>query len=72
MATYKAFNSSSLTTLTNHMKATRKTANANSSAVAELEGDFQTLVQQVASCVTELDEVKADLASFGVCSATVE
>lgn len=69
---YKVFNNSSLTALTNHMKSTKRTADASSSAVAELEGDFQTLVQQVASCVTELDEVKADLASFGVCEATVE
>ena len=69
---YKAFDNGGLTALTNHMKSTKRAADASSSAVAELEGDFQTLVQQVASCVTELDEVKVDLASFGVCSATVE
>ena len=39
---------------------------------AEMGEDFQELVQQVADCLTELDEVKADLAGFGVCEATVE
>ena len=69
---YKAFDDSGLTALTDHMKATKQTADASSSAVAELEGDFQVLVQQVSDCMTELDDVKADLASFGVCEATVE
>ena len=69
---YKAFDSGGLTALANHIKSTKRAADASSSAVAEMEEDFQTLVQQVASCVAELDEVKADLASFGVCSATVE
>ena len=69
---YKAFDQSGLTALTSHIKSTKQSADASSSAVAELEGDFQMLVQQVAECVTELDEVKADLSSFGVCIATVE
>jgi phage shock protein A len=69
---YKAFDQSGLTALTSHIKSTKQTADASSSAVAELEGDFQTLVQQVANCLTELDDVKADIAGFGVCNATVE
>lgn len=69
---YKAFDDSGLTALTNHMKSTKQTADESSSAVAELEDDFQVLVQQVADCLTELDDVKADLAGFGVCEATVE
>ena len=69
---YKAFDNSGLTALTAHIKSTKRAADASSSAVAELEGDFQELVQQVANCLVELDEVKADLASFGVCEATVE
>lgn len=69
---YKAFDYSSLTALTEHMKSTKQTADASSSAVAELETDFQELVQQLADCLTEIDNVKADLAGFGVCEATVE
>lgn len=69
---YKTFDTGGLTALTAHMKTTKQTADANSSAVAELEGDFQELVQQLAACLAELDEVKADLAGFGVCEATVE
>lgn len=69
---YKAFDNSGLTALTNHMKSTKQTADESSSAVAELGEDFQVLVQQVADCLTELDDVKADLAGFGVCEATVE
>ena len=69
---FKAFDESGLKALVNHIKSTKQTADASSSAVAEMEDDFQTLVQQVASCLTELDEVKADLAGFGVCEATVE
>lgn len=69
---YKAFDQSGLTALANHIKSTKQTADASSSAVAEMGEDFQELVQQVAGCLTELDEVKADLANFGVCDASVE
>ncbi len=69
---YKAFDTGGLAALTNHMKSTKRMADASSSAVAELEGDFQELVQQLAACLNELDAVKADLAGFGVCDATVE
>lgn len=69
---YRVFDAGGLTALTNHMKTTKRTADASSSAVAELEDDFQVLVQQVAACLSELNDVKADLAGFGVCQATVE
>ena len=69
---YKAFDNGGLTALANHIKSTKQAADASSSAVAEMGEDFQELVQQVADCLTELDEVKADLAGFGVCEATVE
>lgn len=69
---YRVFDAGGLSALTNHMKSTKQTADANSSAVAELEDDFQALVQQLADCLVELNEVKADLAGFGVCEATVE
>ena len=69
---YKAFDDSGLAALANHIKTTKKAADASSSAVTELEGDFQELVQQLSACLTELDAVKADLAGFGVCDATVE
>ena len=69
---YKAFDQSGLTALANQIKSTKQTADASSSAVAEMGEDFQELVQQVAGCLTELDEVKADLANFGVCDASVE
>ena len=69
---YKAFDDRGLSALTNHMKNTKKAADASSSAVSELEGDFQELVQQLAACLVELDAVKADLAGFGVLEATIE
>ena len=69
---YRVFDAGGLSALTAHMKSTKQTADESSSAVAELEGDFQELVQQLAACLTELDAVKADLAGFGVCEATVE
>ena len=69
---YKAFDNGGLTALANQIKSTKQAADASSSAVAEMGEDFQELVQQVADCLTELDEVKADLAGFGVCEATVE
>ena len=43
---YKTFDDSGLTALTNHMKTTKRTADESSSAVSELEGDFQELVQR--------------------------
>lgn len=69
---YKAFDAGGLAALANQIKSTKQTADASSSAVAEMGEDFQELVQQVANCLTELDEVKADLAAFGVCEASVE
>ena len=69
---YKAFDAGGLAALANQIKSTKQTADASSSAVAEMGEDFQELVQQVANCITELDEVKADLSAFGVCDASVE
>ena len=69
---YRVFDAGGLSALTNHLKTTKQTADASSSAVAELEDDFRVLVQQVADCLSELNDVKADLAGFGVCEATVE
>ena len=69
---YKAFDDKGLAALANHIKTIKKAADASSSAVSELEDDFQTLVQQLADCLNELNAVKADLAGFGICEATVE
>ena len=76
---YKTFDDSGLTALTNHMKTTKRTADESSSAVSELEGDFQELVQQFAvvatevdTCLSELDALKANRADFGVYDATIE
>ena len=69
---YRVFDAGGLSALTNHLKSTKQTAEASSSAVAELEDDFQVLVQQVAACLEELNAVKADRAGLGVCEATVE
>ena len=69
---YRVFDAGGLSALTNHLKSTKQSADASSSAVAELEDDFQVLVQQVAACLEELNAVKADRAGFGVCEATVE
>lgn len=76
---YKTFDNSGLTALTNYLKNAKKTADESSSAVSELEGDFQVLVQQVGEittevdgCLTELENVKANWAAFGLCEATVE
>lgn len=68
----KAFDDSGLRALANHIKTTKQAADASSSAVSELEDDFQELVQQLAACLEELDAVKADIVGFGVYEATVE
>jgi hypothetical protein len=54
------------------MKSTKQTAEASSSALAELGDDFQVLVGQVAECLAELDAMKADRTGFGVLEASVE
>ena len=69
---YRVFDDGGLSALATHIKSAKQLADESSSAVAELEGDFQALVQQLADCLNELDAVKADLAGFGVCEATVE
>ena len=69
---YRVFDAGGLSALTNHLKSTKQSADASSSAVAELEDDFQVLVQQVAACLEELNAVKADRAGLGVYDATVE
>jgi len=69
---YRVFDAGGLSALTNHLKSTKQSADASSSAIAELEDDFQVLVQQVAECLEELNAVKADRVGFGVCEATVE
>ena len=69
---YRVFDAGGLSALTNHLKSTKQSAEASSSALAELEDYFQVLVQQVAACLEELNAVKADRAGLGVCEATVE
>ena len=69
---YRVFDAGGLSALTNHLKSTKQAADASSSALAELEDDFQVLVQQVAECLEELNAVKADRAGLGICEATVE
>ena len=68
---YKAFDNSGLTALTNYLKNTKKTADESSSAVSELEDDFQVLVQQIGDitsevdgCLTELETVKAEASAL--------
>lgn len=69
---YRVFDANGLSALTNQIKATKQTAEASSSAVAEMGDDFQVLVQQVAACLEELNEIKADRTGFGVLEATIE
>ena len=69
---YRVFDANGLSALTNQIKATKQTAEASSSAVAEMGDDFQVLVQQVADCLEELDAIKADRNIFGVLEASVE
>ena len=69
---YRVFDANGLSALTNQIKATKQTAEASSSALAELGDDFQVLVGQVAECLAELDAMKADRTGFGVLEASVE
>lgn len=75
----KVFADSGLTALTNHMKRTKRTADESSSAVSQLESDFQAFVMQytdalmeIDSCLETIEQRKADIALFGVYDAEVE
>jgi hypothetical protein len=75
----KVFADSGLTALTNHMKTTKRTADESSSAVSQLESDFQAFVMQytdalmeIDSCLETIEQRKADIALFGVYDAEVE
>ena len=65
---YKVFDEGGLHALVNQMKTNKKTATDNSVAVDGLEKDFQAMTGQltevlgeVDSCLSELDETKADI-----------
>lgn len=67
MPLYNFFTDGGLTALLNSLKGVRKTAEGNTSAISDLSSDFEEMTQQVAgvvgdvaTCIQELDSVKAN------------
>ena len=60
---YLTFNDAGLTALTNHMKVTRETADANVSAIEELGNDLAGLAVAVDEALAEITAMVGDVAT---------